>query len=203
MNMKTLAAFAGFLALSASALAVGPVPRQAKDLDFVDGNGKHFNLASYKGKVVVIQFLLTTCPHCQAMSSQVLAKMQNELGPRGFQVVGVAYNADENGQPANAVRDYASKYAPNFPVGYVSADDAQNKQGVLFFLGDSVMDRMAFPQVAVIDKKGMIRAQSEPQGTAALQQEASLRQLVEGLLNESATSSAKKAPAVTAATKKQ
>jgi hypothetical protein len=49
----------------------------------------------------------------------------------------------------------------------------------------------------------MIRAQSEPQGTAALQQEASLRQLVEGLLNESATSSAKKAPAVTAATKKQ
>ncbi|HLH45116.1 MAG TPA: TlpA disulfide reductase family protein [Bryobacteraceae bacterium] len=201
--MKTLAAFAAFVALSASALAVGPVPRPAKDFDFVDANGKHYSLSSYKGKVVVIQFLLTTCPHCQAMSSQVLAKMQNELGPRGFQVLGVAYNANDNGQPASAVREYASKYAPNFPVGYVSADDAQNRQSVLFFLGDSVMDRMAFPQVAVIDRKGTIRAQSEPQGTAALQQESSLRQLVESLLNESATSSAKKAPAVTAATKKQ
>src|SRR5215471_17741367 len=175
MNMKTLAAFAAFLALSASALAVGPVPRPAKDLDFVDANGKHVNLSSYKGKVVVVQFLLTTCPHCQNMS-QMLMKMQNQLGPRGFQALGVAYNADEkpDGLTAvDAVRKYASQYAANFPVGYASSDDTQNKQAVLFFLGDSVMDRMAFPQVAVIDKKGTIRAQSEPQGTAALQQEAS------------------------------
>ena len=208
MNMKSLAIFAAFLALGASAFAKGPVPRPAGALDFVDANGKHFNLSSYKGKVVVIQFLLTTCPHCQAMSSQVLTKMQNQLGPRGFQVVGVAYNAAEkpNGQPANeAVRDYASKYAANYPVGYVSTDDTQNKTAILSFMGYSVVEvpRLGFPQVVVVDKKGVIRAQSETPGSAELQGEASLTQLVEGLLNEGSASSAKKAPAVTAATKKQ
>jgi cytochrome oxidase Cu insertion factor (SCO1/SenC/PrrC family) len=208
MSMKTLATLAAFFTLCASAFAIGPVPRPAASLDFVDANGKHFNLSSYKGKVVVIQFLLTTCPHCQAMSSQVLTKLQNELGPRGFQAVGVAYNAAEkpNGQSANdAVRDYASKYAANYPVGYISTDDAQNKTAILSFMGYSVVEvpRLGFPQVVVVDKKGVIRAQSETQGTADLQQEASLKARVESLLNESGTSSAKKAPAVTAATKKQ
>jgi len=206
--MKSLAAFAALLALGASAFAMGPVPRPAGTLDFVDSNGKHFNLSSYKGKVVVVQFLLTTCPHCQAMSSQVLTKLQSQLGPRGFQAVGVAYNAAEkpNGQPANeAVREYASKYAANYPVGFISTDDTQNKTAILSFMGYSVVEvpRLGFPQVVVVDKKGVIRAQSEAQGTADLQREASLTQLVEGLLNEGAASSAKKAAAVTAATKKQ
>ena len=208
MNMKSLAAFAAFLTLGASALARGPVPRPAGTLDFVDANGRHVNLSSYKGKVVVIQFLLTTCPDCQTMSSQVLTKMQNQLGPRGFQAVGVAYNAAEkhNRQPANeAIRDYASKYAANYPVGYISTDDTQNKTAILSFMGYSVVEvpRLGFPQVVVVDKKGVIRAQSETQGSAELQGEASLTQLVEGLLNEGSASSAKKAPAVTAATKKQ
>src|SRR5215467_7396171 len=208
MNMKSLATFAVFLALGVSAFAKGPVPRPAGTLDFVDANGKHFNLSSYKGKVVVIQFLLTTCPHCQAMSSTVLTKMQNQLGPRGLQVVGVAYIAAEkpDAKSANdAVREYASKYAANFPVGYISTDDTQNRTAILAFMGYSVVEqpRLGFPQVVVVDRKGVVRAQSEAQGTAELQQEASLTQLVEGLLNEGAASSAKKAPAVTAATKKQ
>jgi cytochrome oxidase Cu insertion factor (SCO1/SenC/PrrC family) len=184
MRMKIFAALAATAALTVSALAMGPVPRPAPNLDFVDANGKHIMLSSYRGKVVVIQFLLTTCPHCQAMSSMVLTKMQAELGPRGFQALGVAYNATEDPRvpAAQAVRDYASKYATDFPVGY----DAH--EPILAFLGDSVMDRLGFPQVVVVDKKGIIRAQSEPSGTAALQDEHSLTTLVDGLLKEGAIS---------------
>jgi thiol-disulfide isomerase/thioredoxin len=192
--MKSLTKLAAFLALGVMAFATGPVPRPAQNFDFLDANGKHTSLSSYKGKVVVIQFLLTTCPHCQAMS-QMLTKMQAELGPRGFQAIGVAYNE----ATPDMVRRYISDYHLGIPVAYAAHEP------ILAFLGDSVMDRMAFPQVAVIDKKGMIRAQSEPMGTAALQQEAHLTELVEGLLKEggtSSTKSAKKAPAVTAATKK-
>src|SRR5215470_8044273 len=90
--MKSLTALAAcFVLLGVSALAKPPVPRPAKEFDFVDANGKHTLLSSYKGKVVVIQFLITTCPHCQAMS-KMLTKLQTELGPRGFQAVGVAFN---------------------------------------------------------------------------------------------------------------
>jgi thiol-disulfide isomerase/thioredoxin len=187
MRMKMIAAFAAAAILTVSALAMGPVPRPAPSLDFLDANGKHVMLSSYRGKVVVIQFLLTTCSHCQAFS-MVLSQMQAELGPRGFQALGVAYNVTDDpktspAQAGAAVRDYASKYANNsFPVGY----DAH--EPILAFLGDSVMDRMGFPQVVVVDKKGVIRAQSEPPGTAALQDEHYLTMLVDNLLKEGAIS---------------
>ena len=40
------------------------------------------------------------------------------------------------------------------------------------------------PQMAVIDRKGMVRAQSPPLGDANLQDEAKLRALIESLLKE-------------------
>jgi cytochrome oxidase Cu insertion factor (SCO1/SenC/PrrC family) len=179
----SLCALAATAVLTVSALAMGPVPRPAPSLDFLDANGHHVMLSSYKGKVVVIQFLLTTCPHCQNMS-MMLTKMQAELGPRGFQALGVAYNAMEDPKvpPGQAVRDYASKYANDFPVGY----DAH--EPILAFLGDSVLDRLGFPQVVVVDKKGVIRAQSDPPGTANLQSEPYLTMLVDSLLKEGALS---------------
>ncbi|HEY6339911.1 MAG TPA: TlpA disulfide reductase family protein [Bryobacteraceae bacterium] len=186
MRMKMFAAFAAAAVLTVSALAMGPVPRPAPNLDFVDANGKHVVLSSYRGKVVVLQFLLTTCPHCQNMS-MMLSKMQAEFGPRGFQALGVAYNVMDEptttpAQAGAAARDYASKYAAGFPVGY------DPHEPILAFLSDSVLDRLGFPQVVVVDKKGVIRAQSEPQGTAALQDEHTLTMLVDNLLKEGAIS---------------
>src|ERR1700688_2163685 len=85
------AAIAPLMALAVSALAMPPVPRKAPELTIVEPSGKQTLLSSFKGKVVVIEFLYTTCPHCQA-ASQVFTKLQRELGPRGFQAVGVAFN---------------------------------------------------------------------------------------------------------------
>src|ERR1700679_273382 len=52
-------------------------------------------LSQYRGKVVALEFILTTCPHCQA-ASQVMNKMQERYGNRGFQALDVAIdpNAD-------------------------------------------------------------------------------------------------------------
>jgi cytochrome oxidase Cu insertion factor (SCO1/SenC/PrrC family) len=178
----------------------------------VDASGKHTLLSSYKGKVVLIQFLLTTCPHCQAMSRDVLNKFQTELGPRGFQVVGVVFNDPEPGgrsSKADMAKDYQAgwsnsgadrhQFSPasmNFPVAYAL------RETILSFIEASVMDRLMFPHVVVIDKKGQVRAESKTEGSAELQSEANLKSLLDGLLKESATSSAaKKAPAVAAVTK--
>jgi thiol-disulfide isomerase/thioredoxin len=108
--MRALIFSSALFALGASAFAAAPLPRPAQQLEIVDGSGKHL-LSSYKGKVVVVQFLLTTCPHCQAFSG-VLTKLQNELGPKGFQALGAAV---DEATPQKA-KDYASKYAPNFPA---------------------------------------------------------------------------------------
>jgi thiol-disulfide isomerase/thioredoxin len=196
--MRSLLLSSAVLALGAVLFAASPVPRPAPPLNFVDSSGKSISLANYKGKVVVVQFLLTTCPHCQRFS-QLLDKLQAEYGPKGFQALGAAVN---EATPQMA-KDYHDQYAQAFPVGPLLRDPLN------IFLGLSVMDRPGFPQIAVVDRKGQIREQTTADMSAqALQDETHLRALVEKLLAESAgapsksgASITKKAPATVAAAK--
>jgi peroxiredoxin len=170
------------LAVSISALAATPpVPRPAKEFTFVEPSGKQTLLSNYKGKVVLIQFLYTTCPHCQALSV-LLTKIGNDLGPRGFQPLGVAFDEATAGKAAG----YAKQFNVGFPVSYASRDT------VMSYLGLSVMDRFVVPQIMVIDKKGVVRAQSAPMGTEQLQTESYLRTFIDDLLKEGSTTSATK-----------
>jgi len=174
--MRSLVLSTVLVALGSAVHAAGPVPRPAPAMDVVEAaTGKHIVLSNLKGKVVVVQFLLTTCPHCQAFS-QVLTKLQAEYGPKGFQAIGVAVN-EATPEMAKA---YAAQYAKGFPVG------ALPESFLLPFMGISVMDRFGLPQIAVIDRKGMIREQSLSDIAAKqpLQDEAHLRALVEKLLAE-------------------
>ncbi len=162
------------LALGASAFAAMPVPRQSKEFTFVQPDGKQILLSSLKGKVVVIQFLYTTCPHCQALSKE-LTKLSAELGPN-VQMMGVAFEEDDAAKEAPAAANYVHNYGVNFPVGYASRDT------VMSYLGLSVMDRFVVPQVAIIDKKGVVQAQSAPMGTTELQTPDYLRGFIKNLL---------------------
>src|SRR5579862_3384658 len=149
------------LAIFAAALpvfaAMPPVPRPAKELVVVEPSGQKTLLTSLKGKVVYIQFLFTTCPHCQHLS-QVMTKISKDLAPKGFQMLGVAFDEPSGGQQgapptAAMVANYAKLYA-GFPVGMSPRDT------VTSYLGIGVFDRMVVPQIVIVDKKGVIRAQS-------------------------------------------
>jgi len=163
------------IAMGASAFAAMPVPRPSKEFTFVQPDGKQILLSSLKGKVVVIQFLYTTCPHCQALSKE-LTKMIPELGPN-VQVMGVAFEEDNAATEARAAAAYMQQWGVKFPVGFASRDT------VMSYLGLSVMDRFVVPQIAIVDKKGIIQAQSAPMGTADLQTPSYLKTFIQGLLN--------------------
>ena len=189
--MRSLIFCSALAALGATVYAAGPIPRPAPQLEVTDGAGKHL-LSSYKGKVVVVQFLLTTCPHCQAFS-QILTKLQTQYGPKGFQALGAAVN-EATPQMAS---DYARQYAPNFPVGPLDHDQ------VYTFMGFSIMERPGFPQIAVIDRKGQIREQTNTLNERQpLQDETHLRGLIEKLLAERTTGGVR-APAATVASAKK
>lgn len=183
--MRSLTTFAVFAALGLGAFAAPPVPRPAKELKIVEPNGKHDLLTSYRGKVVVVQFLYTTCPHCQAYS-QLLTKLQADYGPKGFQCLGAAFNEADT----NMVANYVAQYKVGFPVGPAGRDT------VLSFLGFSIMERFVVPQIVLIDRKGQIREETEPNPTAPapLQNEAHLRSSIEKLLSEGGASTSKAAP---------
>lgn len=167
------AAWVAFLVTGAAALAMPPLPRKAPEFTITDPAGKDTLLSSYRGKVVVLAFVHTTCPHCQAFS-MVLEKMQKELGPRGFQAIDVAWNPGAQ----NLVPSFVKNLNLTFPVGYSDWDPIMN------FLGFSVMDRPVVPLEVVIDRRGMIRAESPPAGDGNLQDETKLKALVDGLLKE-------------------
>lgn len=162
--------------------AMPPVPRPAKELVVVEPSGKKTLLTSLKGKVVVAQFLYTTCPHCQHFS-QVLSKINVDLGPKGLQPIGLAFDAPsgaaDNAPPTAAmVTNYVAQNHVNFPVGFTTRDT------VMSYLGISVMDRFVVPQIMIIDRKGVVRAQSDFMGTEQLQDETYLRKFIGDLLKE-------------------
>src|SRR5262249_48230061 len=65
-TMRTRRSFslAGLLFAAWLLAAAAPVPRPAPAFTFAEPAGKQTPLASLQGKVVVIEFLLTRCPHC-------------------------------------------------------------------------------------------------------------------------------------------
>ena len=68
---------AGTLAVQAAA----PVPRPTKEFTIVLPSGQQKLLSSYRGKVVMLACMFTTCPHCQALS-KIITKLQKDLGPK-------------------------------------------------------------------------------------------------------------------------
>lgn len=180
-----LIASAAFLALAITSLTAAPptaappplpLPRKSPEFTIMSPAGKQVLISSFKGKVLVLPFMFTTCPHCQH-EAQMLTKLQNDYGARGLVVLGTVFD-DANGPKAS---QFMTEFGIGFPVGYATRDS------VISYLSIPVMDRWVVPQVAVIDRKGNIVAQSASTGTPELQDETYLRGLVEKLLKESAT----------------
>jgi thiol-disulfide isomerase/thioredoxin len=87
-------------------------PRPAPELVIKAANGQEQLLSKYRGKVVAVEFLLTTCPHCQK-ASQNMQKLYKELGPQGFQPIGIAINDMAN----MLINDYAKQFSLTYRLG--------------------------------------------------------------------------------------
>jgi hypothetical protein len=140
-------------------------------------------LSQHRGKVVALEFLLTTCPHCQTCSS-LMNKLYQEYGARGFQPLGVAFNP----MAGMLVPDYVKSLGLTFPVGWSERDPVQN------YLQHPAMERMMVPQLVFIDRKGMIRAQFSGDSEFFKDEEKNMRAQIEALLKEPVTETKKPAP---------
>lgn len=178
--MKFIAAIVALtLIFSTAGVSSGPIPRKAPELSFTDPSGKAISLSSFKGKVVAVEFLFIGSLHCVRVA-QTLNKLNEELGSRGFQAVGVAFSAPHSDADPASVDQFVQAYRMAFPVGYT------NKEDVDRFLSRSKEDVLNIPQVVIIDRSGMIRAQSGNRpGDPKLEDGDSLRTLLNGLLSES------------------
>lgn len=135
---KLLSVFAFTLALFAA-----DVPRRAPGFALVDAQGKFHDLADYRGKIVLLEFMQTTCPHCAAFAD-ILRGVEEKYGSK-IQILAVVNTSNDN---PNTVAQYAAGHKTDYPILYDAGQMAYS------YVRTNVLQ---FPHIYIIDGKGDIR----------------------------------------------
>lgn len=178
MKKLTSRTLLSIFTLTTLAVPLGPVPRKAPELSFFDPSGKAVALSHFKGKVVALEFFFIGSMHCVRVA-QALNTLNEELGPRGFQPLAVAFSAPHSDADAGSLSNFVQSYRLSYPTGYTDRENVDR------FLSREANDIINIPQVVIIDRAGMIRAQSGNRpGDPKLEDGDSLRVVLDGLLKE-------------------
>src|SRR5215470_17391747 len=139
-------ASAAVVALIVAAIALGvqaqaAVPRKAPELTITRPVGDPILLSSFKGKVVVVEFLFVASPHCLQLL-QTLNTLKTDLGARGYESVAIAFG---QGADQGSVNHIARRVGLTYPIGYATADQVDA------FLSRQGSEKLKIPQMIVID----------------------------------------------------
>jgi thiol-disulfide isomerase/thioredoxin len=149
--MSSMRAALAILLCAAAVGQAGTVPRKSPPFSILrPGPGKEaLPVESFRGKVVVLTFISTTCPHCQQLT-QELAPLSKEYAARGVQFLECAF--DDGAQ--FAVPGFIQQFQPPFPVGYA------DRAAVAVYLQRSVIDPSPLwvPHMVFLDRAGVIQA---------------------------------------------
>jgi thiol-disulfide isomerase/thioredoxin len=110
-------------------------------LQQLDGGGANVKLASYKGKVVVLNFWASWCTPCRT-ETPLLERWHRKLSDSGATVVGVDV-LDVEGDARGFIKE--------FKLTYPQLRDADGQ-----YLGD--FDVLQYPETVVLDRDGRIAA---------------------------------------------
>lgn len=130
--------------LSVAALAAIAAQRRAPGFALPDSRMQVYDLADYRGKIVLLEFMQTTCPHCQAFT-EVLHQAEQKYGSK-IQVLAVVKAPEDD---ANKVSEFIKAHHVTYPI--------------LFDAGQMAFSyvrsgKLAFPHLYVIDPNGDIRS---------------------------------------------
>lgn len=151
-------------------------PKPAPELVITMNSGEQVLLSKFHGKVVVLEFLLTTCPHCQVCSS-TMQKIYAEMGDK-FQPLGAAINPNNMTEARLLVPQYVYSLGLRFPVGWT------NREMAYQWLEAKSSGPVYFPQLVFIDRKGVIRHHFPGGDDFFKNEESNMRRTLLALLNE-------------------
>jgi peroxiredoxin len=122
--------------------AAGPL-RRAPGFCLIDTNGQWHDLADYRGKVVLVEFMQTTCPHC-ANFSTVLNGLKQKYGDK-LAVLAIANPPVDNPQ---TMAQFVSGHKLTYPLLLDQGQVAYS------YVRAPSLD---LPTVYLVDADGMIR----------------------------------------------
>jgi peroxiredoxin len=141
--MKRVVAFlfVAILAFGANELS----GRRAPGFSLPDSNFKRYDLQDYRGKWVLIDFMVTHCPHCQVLS-KTLEQVKEKYGDR-VAILSVVLPPDRTDDVAAYIKDNNVTVPVLFDQGQMAAS---------YFEATPQNPRFDSPHLFVIDPKGMI-----------------------------------------------
>jgi len=136
-------------------------------------DAKGINLRRFRGKEVILVLFSTECEGC-LVTMGYMNKIQQDLGPRGLQVIGVGIN--ENAP--YTVAPWAQRYKMTFPVGFL------DQESVIKIANMKKDDRAIVPIIMFIDSTSVVRVQyfGDNPLMKDKQQERALRAIADSLL---------------------
>jgi thiol-disulfide isomerase/thioredoxin len=137
------------------------IPASALDASLKTVDGTDFKLSELKDKVLLIDLWATWCGPCRYEIPE-LVKMQNEYGPKGFEIVGL--DIDPKSDSAEDVQSFIKDFKINYKVAFAEEP-----------LARSLMKGGNIPQSLVIGRDGKIVKHFigfSPEKTAPLMREA-------------------------------
>ena len=117
--------------------AIGP----ASDFTLTSQDGARVSLRDFRGKVVAVAFIYTSCTDVCPILTDIMARVQNKLGPAfGPRIAFVSITVD----PERDTPDVLKQYAQNFGV---------NLNGWAFLTGEPAVVREVGRKYGVFAKK--------------------------------------------------
>ena len=107
---------------------------------------RFYDLQDYRGKVLLIDFMSTTCPHCMLLTT-TLEKVKEKYGDK-VAILGVVLPPDN----ADTVAKYMSTHRVTVPI---VCD--QGQMTISYFNAKPGQSHIDVPHLFIIDKQGMIR----------------------------------------------
>ena len=140
-----------FLIAAVSLSAAGAYSnRRAPGFSIMDSHFVQHDLQDYKGKVVLIDFMVTTCPMCKELADN-LVKVQQKFGDK-IEILSIVALPDNF--------DTASKFAADHKVNWpVLFDSGQVMMSYLKLVPPN--RQVHFPHLFMIDASGTIRNDME------------------------------------------
>jgi peroxiredoxin len=136
--MKTIVAT---LLCGAALFAAGPL-RRAPGFCLIDASGQWQDLADYRGKIVLVEFMKTGCPHCGAFST-VLNGLKLKYGDK-LAILAIANPPDTPQTMTQFVKDHKLTYPLLLDQGQAAYSYVRAPSFEL-------------PTVYLVDANGMIR----------------------------------------------
>jgi len=148
------------VAFAAAVAACSPGKTQAETTpapDFVikDLQGTSLSLASYKGKVLVLNFWATWCPPCRKEIPDFI-EAYREFKDKGLEILGVS--VDET--TAEALLEWTKKTGINYPIALATPEILRDYEPGEYIPATIIVDRsgrIRYRQSSLMDKETLLR----------------------------------------------